>query len=258
MSIKMICSDLDGTILTYNQKILSERLINYIRELHDRKIPFVPASGRQLISMLKLFEPVKDCCYFISCNGAAIYDCKQELVGKTVIDRDEAMKLAYSFWDETDGNGEVCISTADDCCHIMTRNKGMEDRLRYIGNTYKHISGIEQCTGDIIKISVFLADGSENYIDRFKDKWAKYNTAVAGPYWIDSTLANKGTGVEMLSNILGISLDEVVAFGDNYNDVSMLDVVKCPYIMSTATDELLDRYKNHTSSVEDTLGMILG
>lgn len=257
MSIKMICSDLDGTILTYKQTVLSDRLIKQIRELHDRNIPFVPTSGRQLISMLKLFEPVKECCYFITCNGAAIYDSNQELIGKTVIDRDDAMALAYSFWDNTDGNGEVCISTADDCCHIITRGNGMEDRLKYIGNTYKHISSFEECKGDIIKVSVYLSNGSNQYIGRFKDKWAKYNTAVAGPYWIDSTYANKGTGVDMLCNILNISLDEVVAFGDNYNDISMLDAVKYPYIMSSAADELLNRYANHTSCVEDTIDMIL-
>ena len=61
----------------------------------------------------------------------------------------------------------------------------------------------------------------------------------------------------MLCRHLNISVDEVVAFGDNFNDVSMLDLVGKAYIMSSAAPELLDRYANHVESVEDTLDIII-
>ena len=57
-------------------------------------------------------------------------------------------------------------------------------------------------------------------------------------YWIDTTLANKGIGVQSICKILDFDLADVMAFGDNYNDVSMLDIVGHPYIMDGAVGPL--------------------
>jgi len=45
----------------------------------------------------------------------------------------------------------------------------------------------------------------------------------------------------------------VMAFGDNYNDVSMLDIVGVPYIMDGAAAPLREKYPNHTPRPEDVL-----
>lgn len=256
MSIKMICSDLDGTILTYTQTEITKRMSEQIRELKERGILFVPASGRQIVSMQKLFQPVKDCCNYICSNGAVICDGEGNVLEKQAMLRERAIEIAYDFWENTDGKGEVNLAGAT-CCHLWSRGLGMEDRLRFIGNKYELIQKPEDIADDIVKVSVFLPDGAVNYVDRFLDKWAAYNPAIAGPYWIDTTLSNKGSGVKRLCDRLHIPLKDVVAFGDNYNDVTMLDIVGHPYIMSSATGELLERYKQHTESVEDSLDEIL-
>jgi len=80
---------------------------------------------------------------------------------------------------------------------------------------------------------------------------------VAGPKWIDTTVANKGIGVQSICRVLDIDPADVMAFGDNYNDVAMLDLVGHPYIMSTAAAELRRRYENHTPRPEDTLRAFL-
>ena len=71
-------------------------------------------------------------------------------------------------------------------------------------------------------MSVYLHEGVEKYADRFVPRWQQANCAVAGPYWIDTTTANKGVGVESLCRVLGFAHDEVMAFGDNYNDMTMI------------------------------------
>ena len=81
----------------------------------------------------------------------------------------------------------------------------------------------------------------------------RQDCAVAGPYWIDTTTANKGVGVESLCRVLGFAHDEVMAFGDNYNDVAMLDLVGTPYIMDSAAAPLRARYPLHTPRPEDVL-----
>jgi len=252
----MICSDLDGTILTYTQTEISKRLEEQIRELHRRGILFVPTSGRQIVSMQKLFAPVGEYCNYICSNGAVICDAKGSVMDLVPMPREDALSIARDFMERCEGRGEVNIAGAT-CCHLWERGLGMVDRLRFIGNKFDIIEDPEQVSDEIVKVSVFLPDGAEHYVELFLDKWKQYNPAIAGPFWIDTTLANKGMGVKLLCDRLGISSEEVMAFGDNYNDVSMLDLVGTPYIMSSASKELLDRYENHTSSVEDTLDAFL-
>jgi hydroxymethylpyrimidine pyrophosphatase-like HAD family hydrolase len=57
----------------------------------------------------------------------------------------------------------------------------------------------------------------------------------------------------MLCERLGIRPDEVMAFGDNYNDAPMLDVVGEAYIMDSAAAPLRARYARHTPRPEDVL-----
>ena len=252
----MICSDLDGTLLTYTQTKMSERLFSIIRKLNEKDILFVPTSGRQIVSMRRLFEPVTEYCYYICSGGAVIFDGHGEIVDKIPMPREDAMGIAHDFWNLTDERGEVNVAGAT-CCNLMSRDLGMLERINFIGNKYKIIDKPEDVTEDIVKVSVYLPDGSERYIDRFAEKWKKYNPAIAGPYWIDTAIATKGDAIKRLCKRFGISVNDVAAFGDNYNDISMLDTVGHPYIMSSATDELLKRYPNHTACVEDTLEDIL-
>ena len=60
MAVKMICSDLDGTLLPYGQSAISQEICEEIRELARHGILFCPASGRQYTSLRKLFAPVAD------------------------------------------------------------------------------------------------------------------------------------------------------------------------------------------------------
>ena len=106
-------------------------------------------------------------------------------------------------------------------------------------------------------MAVCLHEGSHLCADRFVPRWGKVvNCAVAGPYWIDTTSANKGIGVLSICKTLGIELADVMAFGDNYNDVPMLDIVGTPYIDGFAVP-LREKYTNHTPHPEDVLWELL-
>ena len=140
----------------------------------------------------------------------------------------------------------------------MERGLGMLRRIREIGNRYRVISDPADIPEEIVKVSVYLPDGSAAYADRFVPRWRQANAAVAGPYWIDTTLANKGLGVQALCRVLGLDPGQVMAFGDNYNDLPMLDAVGLPYIMDGAAPALRARYPRHTPRPEDVLARLLG
>ena len=73
MSIRLICSDIDGTLLQYGKKELEGEIFEQIRELHRRGILFCPASGRQYTSLRKLFAPVVVYAY---CNLHGLWTTK--------------------------------------------------------------------------------------------------------------------------------------------------------------------------------------
>ena len=58
--IKLIASDIDGTLLPYGQKELNPRLFPLIERLWARGVLFCPASGRQYHSLRRLFAPSAD------------------------------------------------------------------------------------------------------------------------------------------------------------------------------------------------------
>lgn len=254
-NIKLICSDIDGTLLQYGKKTLEAEILSQIKALSARGILFCPASGRQYTSLRKLFEPVADCCVFLCENGGVLYK-NEQCIGKTPMPRALAEEIAWDMWNRCDGQGEVMLS--GQCCgYLMSRGLGMADRVKFIGNKYKFIHDPAEIPEDIVKVSVYLHEGVEKYVDRFIPRWQQANAAVAGPYWIDTTLANKGTGVALLCKTLGITPAEVMAFGDNFNDTAMLNLVGTPYIMDSADPALRARYPLHTPRPEDVLRTLL-
>lgn len=255
MEIKMICSDLDGTLLQYGRTELEPEVYELIAALADRGILFCPASGRQYTSLRALFAPVADCCAFLCENGGVLYR-DEACIGKTPMPRDMAEAIARDMWTRSDGQGEVMLS-GQNCAYLMERGLGMLHRIQEIGNRYQIIRDPSEVPEDIVKVSVYLHEGVEKYADRFVPRWQQANCAVAGPYWIDTTLANKGTGVQALCRVLGVDPGEVMAFGDNYNDTAMLDLVGLPYIMDGAAAPLRQRYPRHTPRPEPVLRALL-
>lgn len=154
-----------------------------------------------------------------------------------------AEEIAEDLWSRSDGQGEVMLS-GQNTAYLMERGLGMLDRIKFIGNNYQVIQDPSEIPEDIVKVSVYLHEGVAAYADRFVPRWEQANCAVAGPYWIDTTLANKGIGVQSICKILGFELADVMAFGDNYNDVSMLDIVGHPYIMDGAAGPLRENIRS--------------
>ncbi len=255
MDIRLVCSDIDGTLLQYGKKELEGEIFDQIRALHQRGIWFCPASGRQYTSLRKLFAPVADCCVFICENGGTIFK-EEQCIAKNPMPRALAEEIANDMWTRSEGQGEVMLS-GQNTAYLMERGLGMLQRVQFVGNHYQIIHSPAEVPEDITKVSVYLHEGVENYVERFVPRWKQANCAVAGPYWIDTTFANKGIGVQCVCSTLGIDPAQVMAFGDNYNDETMLDVVGVPYIMNNAAAPLRAKYKNHTPRPEDVLAQLL-
>ena len=121
-------------------------------------------------------------------------------------------------------------------CYMLDKNRKYTDDITYrLRNTVTIVSSVKEIAEPILKISGQIDTGVADLAPAFLEKWGDRVTAtIAGRDWFDFTIANKGMGMECLMQHMGLQKEEVAAFGDNFNDETMLDLVGNPFIMQTA------------------------
>ncbi|MDE6281011.1 MAG: Cof-type HAD-IIB family hydrolase [Oscillospiraceae bacterium] len=253
--IRLIASDIDGTLLPYGEHTIPDEVFEEIHRLERKGILFCPASGRQYTSLRRLFTPVADRVPFLCENGAEVYGpgSPGPVLGKTVMERERALALCR---DIVDAPGlEVLISGAD-ISYLCPKGDAIAPLVRdFVGNNTVLLSTPEDVPEDIIKVSAYCPEGNPSEVlAELGPKWGQvFQATVAGEVWLDFTLADKGMGLTQLCAALGIGLDEVMAFGDNFNDESMLSIAGQPWIMADAAPALREHFPNHCKRVVDVL-----
>lgn len=255
--VRLIASDIDGTLLHGSQTQIDPAVFREIRRLRERGILFCPASGRQYGSLRWLFAPVAEELFYLCENGAVVYGpgSPGPVLGKTAMDRELALKLCGEIAGMPEC--EVLISGAN-TSYLCPKHPDIISHIRYfVGNHTDVVPSPSAVPEDILKVSAYCRQGAQRARSQLAPRWEGcFNTAIAGEKWLDFTLADKGTGLRQLCAVLGVSLDEAAAFGDNYNDLPMLEAVGRPYIMASAARELKERFPNQCSRVADVLKTI--
>jgi len=251
--IKLIASDLDGTILLQNAQSVDNSLFETIHKLSEKGIIFAPASGRQYNSLKLLFEPVEKDLMYIAENGALVM-YKDEVLFKRPLDRKIAMEIIEDIYEHC--NCEVLISGLN-TAYIKPKEKEYLHRMTSVVKyTTTVIDSFDDIQEDILKVSVCDISGIKNSREYFTQKWSdRVLTAVSGELYLDFTSngVNKGTAIKSIQERLGLSPDECMAFGDNYNDIEMLDNVTHSFAMERAVNDIKKHAKYETKSVEMTL-----
>lgn len=220
--IKLIACDLDGTVLDDNKNVDSE-LKEVVLKLKDNGTLFTVASGRSrelLLHILDYFD-LKDVPYICN-NGANIFK-NEELIHVEAINSDYARDICKMFHKE----GIVFRMYALEDVFI----NGMSDffRARMKGYSKPFIDyypELDFSNLHIVKITADLTNHND-LADHFTKEVAKFPNTVftkaeENIYCVNATKANKGDAVEWIANYMGISMDEVMTFGDNENDLAML------------------------------------
>lgn len=219
--IRLIASDIDGTLLPYDETVMPQRLFPLIRRLRERNILFCPASGRQYHSMRTLFAPVADEMCFLCENGAVLYGPGTEegapLLSKTLLPRQEALALSHAIMDipgcdviiEGQNLNYLC-GCGPELVHEMAVNHG---------NLVTMVDRPEDVPEEIVKIAAYCPNGMDGPAALLAPRWGKpFHMAMAGLVWLDFSIATKGTGLAEMCGALGVSPEETAAFGDNWND----------------------------------------
>ena len=108
--IKLIASDIDGTLVADGTDRLNPEIFQVILKLKEKGVQFAAASGRQWVSIERLFEPVKERIFYLSDNGAYV-GCHGRNLFLNTIERELAMEMIEDIRKEPDL--EVMLSGPD-------------------------------------------------------------------------------------------------------------------------------------------------
>lgn len=255
--IRLIASDIDGTLLPEGDSAIDPAVFEEIRRLRQEGVLFCPVSGRQYTSMRRLFAPVADELFYITENGAAAFGpgAPGPVLGRTPMERNMAVALCRDIMEQPDC--EVLISGLD-TSYLCTRAEDVVTMMRDVKrNNVAFVSRPEDVPEDILKVAAFCRHGARAIQPVLGPRWeGRCRAAIAGWEWLDFNQTDKGEGLLKLCGTLRVPPEQVAAFGDNYNDLAMLEAVGHPYIMENADAGLRARFPNWCRRVADVLRRI--
>ena len=254
--IKLIATDMDGTLLDENKK-LPKDFFDILNQLSEKGVRFVAASGRSYVTLYQNFSPFSDKLDYICDNGAfviadgGITDCS--VIGKNdvkaVVEECEAMKLDSIHLVLCGKNGTYLRPAVEEF------NK--EIMPYYINRVI--VDDLTAVDDDIFKIAICDLNGPENYsYNRLKEKLGeKLSMQISGAVWMDAMNkgVNKGNALYSIQKKFGISYDETMAFGDFYNDIELLKQGKYSFVMANANEDMF-QYGNYKAKSNAENGVI--
>lgn len=236
--IKLIASDIDGTLVKDGEHKLNPEFFDVILKLREKGIQFAAASGRQWASIEAIFEPIKEKVFYLSDNGAYV-GCHGRNLFLNPIDHELALELIGEIRKMPDL--EVMVG-GPDVVYVDTKNQEFVD---WIINGYKfqvkQVEDVAKISDQIIKISAYKPHGvqeaTKDLVERFGNR---LKMSVAGDMWMDSMAPGvcKGQAIQVLQDNLDIKPEETMAFGDQMNDIEMLERAYYSFAVANAREEV--------------------
>ncbi|MGP1569981.1 MAG: Cof-type HAD-IIB family hydrolase [Eubacteriales bacterium] len=258
MALKMIVSDLDGTLLNKNDKI-SDITRKAIEDVLKSGIHFVVATGRAIGTLPKQIREIEGIEYAITSNGAVTTKLDtNKIVSTAYIDE----SVTYEF--------EKLLFSLNTMVEIFVRGKAYIEKRVYddIYNQGLSDSGIRYVLktrtpeDDLFEVFRKYRSEIENINICFKDQetkkivWEQFskfsNITVTSSMRHNIELIGKNTdksfAIKKLMNMHGVNENELMAFGDNHNDIGMIKLAGIGVAMANAEESL----KNEADYITDT------
>ena len=280
--IKLIASDMDGTLLNHNHKIPKENveLINYAK---NQGIEFIVATGRAYYEALPALNEENINCDVISFNGGIVYDKNGNIISITpMLPKDlyytieilKSFDISYQLYTKNTIY-TTSIETDINAYIDLIRSNGYEPDVEHLRAEAQQKLEVGYIT-EVENIELYLNEKENppikiiaisNDISKLENaaKLLSENTSIsvtssgANNIEIMHKNATKGTALKEIAKIYGINLENAVAIGDNLNDQAMLDIVGYSVAMKNGNTILKEQAKyvtektNSEGGVADTI-----
>lgn len=222
--IKLIASDMDGTLLDENGQVPPETF-GLILALREHGVRFVASSGRRYDRLCDFFSPVKDRMDFVASNGAQVF------ADGVQIDREVYSHLAIRRLAKT----VAMFPNMHLALFDRTKSYLLDDEGKFVREVDKDLPNVERIYElpspqvSIIKASIFCDDGNvmDNAYVLQRELGGLFTFAPSGSSYIDAMQPgiSKASGIAQVMEYHGIDASEVMAFGDAMNDYEIIRFV---------------------------------
>ena len=268
--IKLIASDMDGTLLN-DEHTISEENIKAIKIAEERGCHFTIVTGRDYSGVKNFLQEIDLKCECILSNGADYRDINGDVIERITIDNDTVRKIVQVMMEANVAiemfteDGMIIINEDIYKESLLQRfrryNKGKTDLeiIEIARNMYdtwkpemiKDVEGFLDSNTDILKIMTYHEDAQ--YIKELKEKLKNIEgVAVASTFANDIEISNiqaqKGLILAKVIEKMGIKKEEVIVLGDSFNDYSMFTEFENSFAMENAIPEIKEIAKYITDS----------
>lgn len=250
--IRLIVSDMDGTLLKHNTKI-SQVNLEAIQYAKESGVDFVIATGRDFSSIKDIMDEYSLNCMSILGNGAQFVNEKGEILSSAYFPKKHFKEVIKIF---NDLNIHYMIFTDQGPYSILdpleVRNAFLErcrikfNETRPVNDNMpcmrlKHIDNIDdffKSNINIIKVEAFslnipLINKAKDMLKDVDD--IAYLSSFNDNIEVTNQHAQKGLILEQVIAQLGIKKEEVMVLGDGYNDITMFE--RFPYSFAPENGE---------------------
>ena len=246
MTIKLIATDMDGTLLDPKGQVDLPRLEKILDQLEERGIRFVIATGNEIHRVKQLLGHLTERVVLIVANGARIFEGNQLLQAQTW--DDDMVNRALEFFKGRECQDQFVVTSMNggfvkegtvftDLENFMTPEmiELFYQRMNFVEELESHLFG------GVLKMSLVVGEErSDSVLEEINHLFNGYVQAVSSGYGcIDILQAgiHKAWGLQELLKRWDIKAEEIMAFGDSENDVEMLQLAGIAYAMENADDK---------------------
>ena len=259
--IKLIASDMDGTLLNSDHKIPKEN-IELIKFAQKNGIQFVVATGRAYYEALPALNNENIKCDVISFNGGIIYDKNGNIINITpmklkdlyyTIEILKSLEISYQLYTKNTiytNSIETDITAYID----LIRANGEEPNEQHLRQEARNRLALGYIT-EVDNIELYLNQennpaikviGISNDLEKLKHATEllsgndniSVTSSGANNVEIMDKKATKGEALKIVADIHDINLKNAIAIGDNLNDQAMLDIVEYSIAMKNGNKDL--------------------
>ena len=254
---KLIAVDMDGTLLN-DESMITERTKSAVISAIEMGILFVVSTGRSMTALKNIKNSdvlIENDMPLILFNGANVITGKsQKRLFSSSLQADY-VKQIYNFG--VDRNTPVIIWIGEQLW-VSHDCEAVQDYQRMSGAEINIINDIDIDEFKSAEASKMLWIDEPDNIRRYQQEMSEYfnrsiNCHISKPELLEfvSAEASKGNAMREIGKIYGIDRSEMIAVGDSYNDVSMLEYAGFSVAMQNAPDDIKAICKYVTLSNND-------
>ncbi len=261
MDIKIIATDLDGTLLAPDHVSVTPRTMAALTNAHEKGVKIAISTGRTLSLIKEVREKIPFADYIIYSNGAAVYDCKKDqTVYEQPVPDEKTQKIIqilenFSAYYNIYSDGNIYMKKTSDTGVFEKTDLPREFLMHFLETAILKddmVSEMQSRKAEQI-IVYFASDECRNAIYKAVNDLGGLHTvsSFSDNIEIMSDAASKGLAVNAICNILGCTAENAMTFGDAWNDCSMLEFAEHSFAMANGDEKSKLSAKNICPSNAD-------